>query len=84
MAESGGSMFKKRTKFQRSRQKAKSASGKIELDRYLYLQFSFDNHDMLNQLFGRLQNVFTILYSVVKLYTFVNRRGVSQVVMLVA
>lgn len=84
MAESGGSMFKKRTKFQRSRQKAKSASGKIELDRYLYLKFSFDNHDMLNQLFGRLQNVFTVLYSLVKLYTFVTRRGVSQVVMLVA
>ncbi|XP_052698371.1 E3 ubiquitin-protein ligase RNF113A-like isoform X1 [Crassostrea angulata] len=32
MAESGGSMFKKRTKFQRSRQKAKSASGSSDSD----------------------------------------------------
>lgn len=67
MAESGGSMFKKRTKFQRSRQKAKSASGKIEIDRYscsVNVSVHLINNNMLNQLPRRLQNNFTVLYSI--------------------
>lgn len=67
MAESGGSMFKKRTKFQRSRQKAISASGKIEIDRYscsVNVSVLLINNNMLNQLPRRLQNNFTVLYSI--------------------